>query len=80
MEQRRRGRVSDAMSEISPERFAFEDDGTIPNNQRLRVLLYRGVLKDAKAQDFERRFAENGWSNSWRNGIFRLPSLPFQGA
>lgn len=58
------------MSEKEPERFSFEDDGTIPNNQRLRVLLYRGALKGTDAEDFVQRFARNGWTNSWENGIF----------
>jgi uncharacterized protein YjlB len=56
--------------DIQPERLSFEDDGIIPNNQRLRVLLYRGALKDADALDFKQRFEENGWTNSWQNGIF----------
>jgi uncharacterized protein YjlB len=56
--------------DIEPERLSFEDDGIIPNNQRLRALLYRGALKEADALDFKQRFEENGWSNSWQNGIF----------
>jgi uncharacterized protein YjlB len=53
-----------------PERHAFEDDGVIPNNQRLRVLVYRGALKNADALDFKQLFAKNGWTNDWQNGIF----------
>jgi uncharacterized protein YjlB len=54
-----------------PERLDFPDDGKIPNNQRLRVLIYRDVTEAAdKAQAFEELFARNGWSRSWRNGIY----------
>lgn len=43
----------------------------IPNNPRLRVLLYRGitVAKD-KARAFERLFERNGWTNAWRDGLY----------
>lgn len=51
----------------------LQDDGTIPNNPHLPLLVYQGVL-DVSAGDpassFETLFAANGWSSSWRNGIF----------
>lgn len=49
------------------------DDGTFPNNDRLPLLIYPDAVRlpDADpARAFEERFSENGWSNSWRNGIF----------
>ncbi|MEW4371902.1 cupin domain-containing protein [Paenibacillus kandeliae] len=46
----------------------FEDDGVIPNS-RLAVLIYEGVLKD-RLGDVEDVFNENGWLNSWVNGVF----------
>lgn len=57
--------------DIEPERFSFADDTTIPNNPRLRVLVYRGVT-DAKdrTRAFERLFERNGWTNSWRDGLY----------
>lgn len=56
---------------ITLERHSFADDGTIPNNPRLRVLIYRGVtdVKD-RARAFERLFEKNGWTNSWRGGLY----------
>lgn len=33
-------------------------------------LLHRAALTDPTASAFERLFAGNGWSNSWRNGVF----------
>jgi uncharacterized protein YjlB len=53
------------------ETFSFADDGTIPNNPDVAVRLYRDVLggRDV-AGGFEALFASNGWSNSWRNGVY----------
>ena len=55
------------------EAFRFEDDGLVPNS-RLPLLLYRGALTLDGAEDpaalFEAAFAANGWSGSWRNGIY----------
>lgn len=50
----------------------FADDGCIPNNPVLPLLLYRGALKpDAVSADVcLDLFAANGWSGGWRNGIF----------
>ena len=51
-----------------PQTFRFQDDGRIPNSG-LSLVLYRGAVPpDAAAT--EQRFAANGWSNSWRDGIF----------
>ena len=55
-----------------PETAVFKDDGMIPNN-RLHLLLYRGVLPiggNDSAGKVEKQFAANNWTNSWRNGIF----------
>ena len=55
-----------------PETAVFKDDGLIPNN-RLRLLLYRGVLPiggDDPATKVKQQFASNNWTNSWRNGIY----------
>jgi uncharacterized protein YjlB len=55
-----------------PETAIFKDDGTIPNN-RLHLLLYRGVLpvgSDDPAKRVVQQFAANNWTNSWRNGIY----------
>jgi uncharacterized protein YjlB len=55
-----------------PESAAFKDDGVIPNN-RLQLLLYRGVLPPGGADPATKvvqQFAANNWTNSWRNGIY----------
>ncbi len=52
--------------------LTFADDGRIPNNPDLPLLLYRGALKpDAvSAEACLDLFAANGWSGGWRNGIY----------
>ena len=56
-----------------PDVLSLAGNGWVPNNERLPVLLYRGVLpatgKDP-AQAFESLFRSNGWSPQWRNGIY----------
>ena len=50
----------------------LEDDGSIPNNARLPLLLYRRALAlpvEDPATLFEERFTANGWPAAWRNGI-----------
>lgn len=50
----------------------LNDDGVFPNS-RLPLLLYRGavlITEDDPAQVFEDLFEENGWSESWLNGIY----------
>ena len=41
-------------------------------NSRLPVLLYRAALP-ADPGIVEQTFAACGWSNAWRNGIYRFP-------
>lgn len=51
----------------------FADDGRIPNNPKLPMLVYRDVLDlsgDDPAGGCLERFARNGWDRGWRNGIF----------
>ena len=53
------------------ERHQYADDGIIPNNQRLRVLVYRGVMTPEDASlEFPKLFEANGWTNCWRNGLY----------
>ncbi|MGE6486769.1 cupin domain-containing protein [Paenisporosarcina sp. NPDC076898] len=49
--------------------FKFEDDGTIPNNPELPVILYPGVFKQ-HPQEIEPTFRLNNWRNSWVDGVF----------
>jgi uncharacterized protein YjlB len=52
----------------------FRDDGRIPNNPDLPLVLYRTAVRLAGAPDpaavFEQLFVANGWGESWRNGIY----------
>jgi len=62
---------------VEPEGFLFEDDGAIPNNPELPLLLYAGVVDLDGAADpaavCEALFAANGWAGSWRDGVFPYP-------
>jgi uncharacterized protein YjlB len=54
--------------------FRFKDDGVIPNNPDLPLVLYRSPLRLSDSFDpaalFEDLFERNGWGDSWRNGIY----------
>jgi uncharacterized protein YjlB len=57
---------------VEPEQFRFKDDGIFPNSI-LPVLLYRQAFTNRagdRASLIEQRFAENNWTNSWRNGVY----------
>ena len=48
------------------------DDGDIPNNGRLPLILYKGAV-DVAGDDpdgaFEAVFHQNGWGDGWRGGV-----------
>jgi uncharacterized protein YjlB len=52
----------------------FADDGRIPNNPVLPLVLYRGGIDLTGSPDpeilIEKTFAANGWGDMWRNGIY----------
>jgi uncharacterized protein YjlB len=52
----------------------FKDDGVVPNNPRWPLVLYRGAIslpaKLDPAAVMEELFDQNGWGDSWRNGIY----------
>src|ERR1700751_4492088 len=54
------------------EEHFFTDDGRVPNNPSLPLIVYRGAVRtDAgSAAVCEALFAANGWSGGWRNGIY----------
>jgi uncharacterized protein YjlB len=55
----------------------FADDGRIPNNPALPLVLYRGGVDLAGSPDpekmIEKTFGANSWGDMWRNGIFPYP-------
>ena len=61
-----------ASQPMPPEKFQFKDDGKIPNS-KFPLLLYRNVFSERDSEGaswLENRFAENNWTNSWRNGVY----------
>jgi len=57
-----------------PLALMFADDGSIPNNPRLPFLLYRNAFDLSGTPNpeevIEKIFAQNGWGETWRNGIY----------
>jgi len=57
-----------------PVTLRFADDGRIPNNPALPLIVYRGCIDLAGSPDpeelIEKTFAGNGWGGMWRNGIY----------
>ncbi len=53
--------------------YQLKDDGNIPNNPKLPLLIYEGAFKlpaNDPASTIEKVFSANGWSGSWRDGIY----------
>ncbi len=63
-----------AMKAAAPVTYKFADDGRIPNNPGLPLVLYRGGIELAGSPNpenvIEETFAANGWRDIWRNGIY----------
>jgi uncharacterized protein YjlB len=59
---------------VTPQALMFFDDGAIPNNPRLPLLLYRSGIDLSGTPDpeevIEATFARHGWGDMWRNGIY----------
>lgn len=54
------------------EAHLLEDDGRIPNNPRLPVLVYPEAMRgdgDLRSR-FMRRLEDNGWGGAWVGGVF----------
>jgi uncharacterized protein YjlB len=68
--------MSDDERTPTPAIHHFEDDGSIPNNRTLPLLVYAQALDldgDDPAGACLARFARNGWTGGWRNGIYPFP-------
>ena len=49
----------------------LHDDGKVPNNPSLPLVIYEDVFAPGSSTDAAiARFAANGWSGAWVNGIF----------
>ncbi|WP_138475904.1 cupin [Dyadobacter bucti] len=60
------------MNSQQPETFYFKDDGKIPNS-KFPLLVYKNAFAERSLKGaawLAERFAENKWTNSWRNGVF----------
>jgi uncharacterized protein YjlB len=59
-----------------PVAIVFEDDGIIPNNPLLPLVVYRGAVDLRKKNGFDpgtvvdALFEQNGWGRSWRDTIY----------
>jgi uncharacterized protein YjlB len=65
--------VAAPIAGVAPESFVLQANGWVPNNPRLPVLFYKGVIKaegDDPASLFEAAFQRNGWPPQWRNGVY----------
>ena len=53
-------------------KYLFEDDGSIPNNPTLPLLVYSETLAttDDLPSICEELFRNNGWGGSWRDRVF----------
>ncbi|MFC7392308.1 cupin domain-containing protein [Scopulibacillus cellulosilyticus] len=54
--------------DIQSQTYYFDDDGTIPNNPDLPLLIYENVL--GQNQSFNDIFQKNFWINTWVGGVF----------
>jgi uncharacterized protein YjlB len=69
-----RGQAKSLVRARKANTFSFKDDGVIPNNAHWPLVLYRGAISLPDILDpaaiMEDLFDENGWGDSWRNGIY----------
>ncbi|MCC5930345.1 MAG: cupin [Cyclobacteriaceae bacterium] len=60
---------------MEPAIILIEPAGLFPNNEKLPLIIYPGVIKlnpDEPAGSVENIFRTNGWQGTWRNGIYNF--------
>ena len=64
--------MNDQPQEAEIQEHLFEDDGSIPNNPNLPLLVYPGALPESERQPSRCKelLAENGWGGAWVDGVF----------
>lgn len=58
------------MSPLEVLQLSFADDGAIPNNPSLPLLIYPTALENPTAQSARRLVNSNGWAGDWAGGVF----------
>jgi uncharacterized protein YjlB len=60
---------------VQPKQLTFKDDGIFPNSPLALLFYWHAIATNAKdsASVFEKCFAENDWTNSWRDGVYSFP-------
>ena len=55
----------------APDTLVLKQNGWMPNNPDLPVLIYRGAFSGiGMAEAMEEAFTRNGWPPQWRNGVY----------
>lgn len=64
--------MGDGTRDIPVKEYLFGDDGHIPNNPDLTLLLYPQALgaSERSASRCKELLAANGWGGAWANGVF----------
>jgi uncharacterized protein YjlB len=64
--------MGDPQREAEVREYLFEDDGRIPNNPNLPLLVYPQLLSDQEQQSSHCKelLAKNGWVGAWVDGVF----------
>ena len=67
--------MSVVREKIEPVPIVFADDGLVPNNP-MPFLVYKDAIVVGGAEPertIEMLFAQNGWGDMWRNGVYDFP-------
>ncbi|RDU37375.1 hypothetical protein DRW41_05890 [Neobacillus piezotolerans] len=57
------------MATANERSFFLKDDGQVPNNPELPVIVYEGVFNE-NPNGIEETFNRHNWTGSWSDGIF----------